>query len=217
MGELILVRHGQASFGADDYDKLSDLGHRQALWLGQYLKEHEIAFDAIYRGGLRRHVETAARICEGAGLADPTEDRRFDELHYDALEREYLEATGSNAPSNRAHFIEHFPELFTRWAKGDIGGSSESFVHFEARVLTATDEAAREGARVLIVTSGGVIGVILRRALGLSARDTANLLINIHNASLHQLNIEFGVQRLSLFNASPHLEMQDRRHARTYV
>ena len=34
MGTLYLVRHGQASFGADDYDQLSPLGHQQALRLG---------------------------------------------------------------------------------------------------------------------------------------------------------------------------------------
>ena len=29
MGTLYLVRHGQASFGSDHYDQLSELGRRQ--------------------------------------------------------------------------------------------------------------------------------------------------------------------------------------------
>ena len=50
MGELVLVRHGQASFGAEDYDKLSPLGHQQSKWLGEYFKAHDLQFDAVWRG-----------------------------------------------------------------------------------------------------------------------------------------------------------------------
>ena len=62
MAELVLVRHAQASFGADDYDKLSELGWRQSRWLGEYFAERGIAFDRVVRGSLRRHAETIAGI-----------------------------------------------------------------------------------------------------------------------------------------------------------
>ena len=68
MGTLYLVRHGQASFGADDYDVLSDLGARQALRLGEYFKYKGISFDAAFTGTLRRQVKTFEGICAGAGL-----------------------------------------------------------------------------------------------------------------------------------------------------
>ena len=68
MGTLYLVRHGQASFGADDYDVLSDLGYRQALRLGEYFKYKGISFDAAFTGTLRRQVKTFDGICAGAGL-----------------------------------------------------------------------------------------------------------------------------------------------------
>ena len=58
MAELVLVRHGQASFGADDYDRLSELGWQQSRWLGEYFRERGAAFDLILRGSLRRHAET---------------------------------------------------------------------------------------------------------------------------------------------------------------
>ena len=44
MGTLYLVRHGQASFGAADYDNLSELGHRQAVRLGEYWRERGMKF-----------------------------------------------------------------------------------------------------------------------------------------------------------------------------
>ena len=67
MAELVLVRHGQASFGTDDYDKLSELGWRQSRWLGEYFRERGTAFDLVVRGSLRRHAETLTGIAEGMG------------------------------------------------------------------------------------------------------------------------------------------------------
>ena len=65
MGTLYLVRHGQASFGADDYDQLSDLGRRQSLRLGEYFAQKGVRFDGLIAGALRRHKQTMAAILEG--------------------------------------------------------------------------------------------------------------------------------------------------------
>ena len=67
MGNLYLVRHGQASFGADDYDQLSALGQRQAQRLGAYFQDKGLRFDAVLMGTLRRHAQTWEGIAEGAG------------------------------------------------------------------------------------------------------------------------------------------------------
>ncbi|MEM9431986.1 MAG: histidine phosphatase family protein [Pseudomonadota bacterium] len=217
MTELVLVRHGQASFGAEDYDRLSPLGHQQAAWLGHYFREHGLTFDRAFNGALRRHRETAAGIASVHPLPALVEDARFDELHYDALEAEYLRATGADAPSSRAEFLAHFPEMFEQWARGDIGSGAERYDAFTARVTMGLQEALRPGERTLIVTSGGVIGAAIAGILGLNARATADLLINIHNASVHRLVHEAGDLRLALFNGSPHLEGQARAHARTYI
>ena len=69
MGTLYLVRHGQASFGADDYDQLSALGRRQSVRLGEYLRSKGLSFDAVLTGTLRRHAQTWDGIAEGAGAA----------------------------------------------------------------------------------------------------------------------------------------------------
>ncbi|MEE4145927.1 MAG: histidine phosphatase family protein, partial [Halieaceae bacterium] len=59
MATIYLFRHGQASFGSDDYDKLSPLGERQATLLGQYLRASGIVLDAAYSGDLLRQRDTA--------------------------------------------------------------------------------------------------------------------------------------------------------------
>ncbi|HEY0825877.1 MAG TPA: phosphoglycerate mutase family protein, partial [Ramlibacter sp.] len=69
MGTLYLVRHGQASFGADDYDQLSDLGRRQSLRLGEYFAQKGVRFDGLIAGTLRRHKQTMAAILEGMNHA----------------------------------------------------------------------------------------------------------------------------------------------------
>ncbi len=221
MSEIVLVRHAQASFGAADYDRLSPLGHEQAQWLGEYFTAHELRFQQVIHGSLRRHRETVKGILAAVGRTRAVADDRLDEFHYFGLEQEYIRETGTNAAANRESFLEIFPEIFTRWEEGRIGGEGETYAAFQARVDAALDEAvavaAGSGRAVLVVTSGGVIGVILRRVLGLSARVAAELLLNIHNASVHRLVMEGGRLRLSLFNASPHLDPRDRSHARTYV
>ncbi|MGZ7244367.1 histidine phosphatase family protein, partial [Streptococcus pyogenes] len=67
MGNLYLVRHGQASFGAADYDQLSELGHQQCRHLGAYWRECGQHFDAVFTGTLRRHAQSLAGIAEGYG------------------------------------------------------------------------------------------------------------------------------------------------------
>ncbi len=215
MGEIVLVRHGQASFGAEDYDQLSPLGEQQSEWLGWYFREHNIVFDRALRGSLKRHRQTADGIARALDLPPIEEDPRLDELHYDLLEQEYLRATGVNAPSSRSEFLAHFPEIFALWAEGAIGGDGESFQTFSGRVNAVIDHVVVPDQTILIVTSGGVIGTTIQRALDLSARATADVMVNIHNASVHRLALEEGRLRLSLFNASPHLE--GRSDARTFI
>ena len=68
MGTLYLVRHGQASFGAEDYDNLSELGHRQSVRLGEYFAGKGLEFDTVLTGTLKRHAQTWSGIAQGAGL-----------------------------------------------------------------------------------------------------------------------------------------------------
>ena len=215
MGELILVRHGQANSGAtteEDYDRLSPLGHQQAQWLGDWLAEQDGPFDQIYRGTMRRHRETA----EGLGFAEADADARLNELDYFALARDMEITHGVPIPANQQDFADHIPQTLKAWHAQEINGA-EPFAAFEGRIKTVLDEAATPGRRVLCVTSGGVIATSMRIALGLDVDRLAQMLLPIFNSSVHRFRVVEGGTFLTSFNAVPHLEGKARADARTWV
>mgnify|MGYP003610115975 FL=1 len=59
MTTIYLVRHGQASFGAESYDKLSTTGEQQATVLGQYFQKILKEQPYVVAGGMQRHRQTA--------------------------------------------------------------------------------------------------------------------------------------------------------------
>lgn len=214
MGEILLIRHGQANSGATseaEYDRLSPLGHSQAGWLGAWLAEHEAPFDRVLSGTMRRHRETA----EGIGHPERTEDPRLNELDYFALVRD-IEITRGLPPPGPDDWADHARETFNAWAAAEIAGS-EPFDHFEDRVRSVLAEAATPGRRVLCITSGGVIAMALRLALGLDPTRLAQILLPIWNTSLHRFRVRPDGMFLSAFNAIPHLDPPERQTARTWI
>ncbi|MEM7670279.1 MAG: histidine phosphatase family protein, partial [Pseudomonadota bacterium] len=184
MGEIILVRHGQANSAATDeesYDKLSDLGHQQARWLGEHFRAHGLAFDLVLSGALIRHQETAA----GMGVAPDRLDTRLNELDYFNLS-DALEAARGVPRPNGDRFAEHMPMVMQAWHAAEIQGQ-ESFASFESRIRDVLKEAEQPGKRVLCVTSGGVIGMALRLILGLDPTRMAPILLPIFNTSIHRI------------------------------
>lgn len=213
MGEIILVRHGQANSGATDeasYDKLSDLGHQQARWLGDYLRDREKPFDKVISGSLRRHRETAA----GIGYADPQIDDRLNEMDYFNLGQALEDVHGVPFPGPD-QFAAHVPQVMEAWHRAEIMGV-ETFASFETRVSGVLQEAAKPGARVLCVTSGGVIGMIIRHLLRLDPTRMAHVLLPIMNSSLHRVHVIPQGPILAGFNAVPHLDQPDRAYALTH-
>lgn len=213
MGEIILVRHGQANSGATDeesYDRLSDLGHQQAKWLGDYLHAREKPFDKVISGSLRRHRETAA----GIGYGDPDIDPRLNEMDYFNLGQSLEDVHGVPFPGPE-EFAAHVPQVMEAWHKAEIMGV-ETFSSFEQRVTSVLQEAAKPGSRVLCVTSGGVIGMIIRHLLKLDPTRLAHVLLPIMNSSLHRVHVIPQGPILASFNAVPHLDRDDRLHALTH-
>ena len=214
MGELILVRHGQANSAAQDeagYDRLSDLGHQQARWLGDWLRTHEGPFDRVLTGSLRRHRETLAGM--GDMGAEPEVDARLNELDYFNLTRAHAARNGT-AQATPDDFVGHITDVMQAWQRAEIQGN-ESYVDFESRVAEMLTIAARPGRRVLCVTSGGVIGMMARHLLDLDIARMAHLLVPIRNCSIHRVMVLPQAQILAGFNATPHLDAPDRVHART--
>lgn len=215
MGELILVRHGQANTGAsseEDYDRLSDLGHQQAAWLGDWLRAHEDGFDHVMSGTMRRHIETAT----SAGFAPKKQDSRLNELDYFALARDIEITHGLAQPTNEQDFAHHIPQTFSAWHAAEINGA-EPFASFETRIQTVMTEAATPGRRVLCFTSGGVIAMALRIALGLDPERLAQVLLPIYNSSIHRFRVMEHGTFLSSFNAIPHLDLPARAGMRSWI
>ena len=215
MGEIVLVRHGQANTGAqseEDYDRLSELGHRQARMLGAWLDAHEPGFDRVISGTMRRHRETAA----GLGHDAPERDSRLNEMDYFALARDRLVQHDVNPPQSAEDFADHVPETFAAWHRAEIAGS-ESFARFEGRIREVLEEASAPGRRLLCVTSGGVIAMAMRLALGLDPERLAHVLLPIYNSSLHRFRLRDGRIHLVSFNAIPHLQEAEREALRTWL
>ena len=223
MAELVLVRHAQASFGADDYDRLSDLGWRQSRWLGEYFAERGAAFDCVVLGSLRRHAQTLAGIAEGMGRAlGAEEDARLNEYDSHGLLRAYgvtreAEKELPAGGDRRAHF-RILREALYAWTDGTLAGAPhERFAEFRGRVLAALAALrARPAKRVLVVSSGGPIATILTEVLGMPLRGVVDLNLQTRNTGITEL--QAGASRIQFvsFNNVPHLDRPDRAGTLTY-
>lgn len=206
MGLLLLVRHGQASFGADDYDVLSATGHEQGRLLGAHLAALGVRPDLVVRGDMRRHRETAEAMLETAGwdLA-PEVDGDWDEFDHVTL----VGAMGEALPTDRRAFQDLFERATARWVAGHTHEGGESYAAFLARTRAALARAAdRAGTgTVVVVTSGGPIGVA---AASLVDPDDPGRLWSafntvLVNSSVTRVVVGRSGTRLLTFNEHPHL------------
>ena len=214
MGEITLVRHGQANSAATDeagYDKLSDLGHTQAAWLGSWIKAHDGPFDTVFSGSLRRQRETIA----GMGFDDVTVDERLNEIAYYDLSDEMTAKGLADPRLGPDDFAVHFPATLSAWRDGKIDGA-ETYDDFSGRVLDVINEAAQPGKRILCVTSGGIIARAVAHILHLDIPQMAQIALPILNTSVHRIHGTPHGPILGAVNSAPHLDHADRLAARTH-
>lgn len=213
MGTITLVRHGQANSSAKDedgYDRLSPLGWQQAEWLGDWFRDQEENFDLVLSGSLRRQRETSTAI----GFNTPEIDPRLNEMDYFNLAAALREVHGVPMPEGDG-FIHHMEHVLEAWHRAEIAGN-ETYESFESRVNGVLELATQPGKNVLCVTSGGVIGMVLRHLLDLNPRRIAHVLAPIRNSSIHRIHVSPAGAILAGFNSVPHLEAVDRRYAQTF-
>lgn len=163
MGAIYLVRHGQASFGAADYDKLSGLGAEQAAAVGEELRRRELRFAQVRCGSMVRQQDTAV----AAGY-EPVQDARWNEYDFtDVL----AHATQAPSADDSKAFQGVMDQALLNWVaagEGD-GRAAESWLTFAARVNAALDDLVAslgKGEDAVAFTSGGVIGALTARLLG---------------------------------------------------
>jgi len=220
---LLFVRHAQASFGSDDYDRLSPLGWTQAGHLGTWLARQPHGFAGVRVGAMRRHRETLEAIRHayaeaGHSLPEPEEDPALNEFDHTAVIRAYLVERADAAMRARAASHDRAiigPMLHAAilaWAHDELDAVPEPWVTFGKRVAAA-GAAAAEGGRdgpVLVVSSGGVIARLAQQALEVPAAGAVDLTLAIRNASINEFSAGRGPMRFGSFNTLPHLA-HDRR------
>lgn len=223
MGTLYLVRHGQASFGAADYDQLSELGRRQSLCLGQYFAERGLRFDAILIGTLRRHAQTLDSILQGMGTqSEPLTWPGLNEYDSAAV-IEAVQPGALQAPTTPETYRQRFRLLkdgLTQWMAGVVTPRGmPSYPDFVAGVTGALDHvrANHHGQSVLIVSSGGPISTAVGRVLQAPPETTIELNLRIRNTALTEFAFTPKRHMLVSYNALPHLDTPDLRDWVTYT
>ena len=211
MGTLYLVRHGQASFGAQDYDQLSAMGRNQAVCLGAYWRAHGQTFDAVLTGTLRRHTQTLEGIAEGLQITP--EDLRLPGLNeYDSHALiAAIHPQPLPKPDTPQLYRQHFRILcdaLAQWMAGVISPQGmPSWNEFSAGVRGALDHVRQHhaGQNVLLVSSGGPISTAVGEVLGTAPEVTIALNMRIRNSAVTEFSVSPRRLMLQTFNTLPHL------------
>lgn len=233
---ILLVRHGQASFGADDYDNLSDLGKTQSQLLGQWWAECGIRIDRVVIGSLNRHRQTADACLMGlaGGSAKPVDvDAGFNEydhneviirLRPDFADPVAMRAHLKKADNPRRAFQEVFQAAMERWIAGlHDANYTESWAGFcgrvraaFARVIATIESEDRREGDIAVFTSGGPVSAVAQALLDLSDLKTLELSWGLCNAGVTRVNCKRGRGFLVTLNDTAHLDRMRRPDLITY-
>lgn len=224
MGQVFLVRHGQASFGSEDYDRLSDLGVKQSRLLGEWFAACGQTFSSAAMGAMLRHRQTAeaclaampADLKPGAATAVEPGLNEYD--HHEVMVRyrpEFATPAGgarvlAASDNPRRLFQKLFMEAMARWIGGEHDAEYvESWSAFRARCIGSLQrlvEKAGASQNLVVFTSGGPISVICQHLLGVADRDAAMLNSSLVNSGVTRLLYQPGRISLHTLNGFAHLE-----------
>lgn len=234
MGQIYLVRHGQASFGSTNYDQLSELGQEQARLLGEWFANSHQTFHKVVTGDMKRHRQTADTCLSMLPKANRIEmdwltDADFNEFdHHEVMVRhrpefedpEEVRRFLASHPKARYMFQEIFLAGMSRWMSGEYDADyRESWPVFRARCVAALQrlvEGADKSQNIVVFTSGGTISTICQHLLGLSDKAAAELNWTLVNCAITKLLYNPGRITLSYLNNYAHLEWLGQPHTITY-
>ena len=194
MATLVLIRHGQASYGQADYDRLSPKGEQQARVLGPHLAALEL--DALFVGPLRRQQQTCAIAREAGGLPEATTLPELAEYPAFDLVTRFMPKLVAEDPSfaalpanpTRELADRAFKRIIHAWGRDEwhVEGV-ERVTEFSARVRSGLERAMQSGKRVGVVTSAGPIGVAVGLVFGVEEHRMVRTSVVIRNASITEL------------------------------
>jgi broad specificity phosphatase PhoE len=235
MSEIYLIRHGQASFGEENYDRLSPIGVLQAKILARHLAKTDKIFDAVFYGTLDRQQKTAREFIDHYKenellVSRPIISRAFNEYDSTAvwqalvpeLSREDSSVENDLARMDREKkaFQRVFSKIMNRWVAGryEVAGipSWKDFKHGVNQGLS--DLITRYGSRkrIAVFTSGGPISVTVQAALELSDQKTLEVSWQLMNASVTRIKYNPHGMMLAVFNDVTHLELEGDERLLTY-
>lgn len=222
MSLLLLVRHGQASFLADDYDQLSEKGQEQARILGRFWSERGFCPSLVVVGPCRRHEQTWQGILEGLA-PDKTPEvqhlKDWDEYDSIALMKKVLPGLMETDPELKEYaetyekepaksFQKMFEIVTKRWIREELDVEGvEPWAVFRSRVQRGWKElvaGAERGSTIAVVTSAGPVASVMADVLGLSEELALSLSWQVYNASVTEFLFSSNQISLSRFNTTPH-------------
>lgn len=214
MSRILLVRHGQASFGAADYDNLSPTGIEQSRVLGAALAARDLTPDVLVVGEMRRHEQTAAGVLDGSGWSTDVEvDAGWNEFDHLQVLAVHSQPSTAEGESEKAAFQRWFEEATRRWTSGDHDEEyDESFASFSGRVEAALQRLVASlpaGGTAVVLTSGGPIAWAAASLLADSTAARTDLWLRLNPVSVNTgvSTIVCGGRGTTLvsFNAHDHL------------
>lgn len=223
MALLFLARHGQASFGSADYDRLSERGRMQARWLGEYFRDRGLTFRRVVAGTLTRQQDTAREAMAAMGsLGEPVIHPGLDEYHSGPIYQAHTNGRDPVAHQQGDYndYWRTFKAAMMAWAAGGMPGVPESWEEFGARVragLSVALEGAGRDDAVLVVSSGGAICRALADVLGCPGATAVEMNLQMRNSAFCEVIAGSSGMRLMSFNAVPHLDTAERRSSITYA
>jgi len=223
MPKLVIFRHAQASFGSKNYDQLSDLGKQQSEWLGQHLNQFDQLPTRFITGSLKRHRQTAQGILSGLSKDINVEENSvWNEFEFENVIQSYLQQHPEARPKDNkpAIFFSLLRKAMLAWSADEIElEKAESWTMFESRVKNAFKDLQNqeEQETIWLVTSGGVIAMLLSQILETSRKTMVDLNLQTRNTSMSEVFYKTDSQCLMAFNQVPHLTTKERIKALTYA
>jgi len=235
MSTIYMVRHGQASFGEENYDRLSPKGSEQSRLLADFFLKTGLTFDALYSGAIDRQRQTVREIISlydesGLGMPEPKVMTEFDEYDSKAIvtseidgliaEDQTIALDLDHMYTDKKAFQRVFEKVMLRWVMGRYDKPGvETWAEVQRRVRAGFVRVMEENGRnklILVIASGGTISAAVQFALGISDAETIQLSWQIVNTSVTRFM--YNNQRITLqsFNIFSHLELTERSDLITY-
>lgn len=221
MAELIVIRHGQASFGAEDYDRLSDVGHAQARAVGRALKAQGLQPDLLARGSMRRHQETLEGLCQGLEIDPNTAeiDDGLNEFDFTGLlNARFADGTGPDGmhDDRKSHF-RTLRETVLAWQRDEIPNPPERWSEFAGRIESARAALCASGAKqVVAISSGGPIGQLVAASLSAPVAEQIKVQLQTKNCGVTRFIFSPRAFYLHSFNETPHIDASNAAALLTY-